>query len=108
MVVFFFSFVSAAVEVFSEASKLNDFLTSKSLSAFVTTGCLQLEVFHVAILSQAASMLTLLTCKQTLIYYILFITGICNFKVIDTSSSRYCKIVLSLVTMNENDKRTFF
>ena len=53
-------------------------------------------------------MLTLLTCKYISIYYVIFIIGICNFKVIDTSSSRYCKIVISLVTINENDKRTFF
>lgn len=36
-------------------------------------------------------------------YYILFIIGICNFEVTDTSNFRYCKIIL-IVTIHEKDK----
>lgn len=44
-----------------------------------------------------------------LIYYILFIIGICNFGVRDIFSFRYCRIVILLVIIKENGKiRIFF
>lgn len=103
------SFVSAAVvKVYSSGASKTKWLSNfkKTLLFSVTMRCLQLDntsrshYFPANINVNFVNMLILT-------YYILFIIGICNFGVRDTS--RYCGIVILPVTTKENGKtRTFF
>lgn len=92
-IVFFFFFVSTAVaEVFSEASKLSDFLFKESLlfsdyGMFAAGHTSHSHSFSVSVDVDFVNMLI-----ST--HYILCIIGICDFEVIDTSSSRYANIVI--------------